>query len=461
MVFPKIDNKMALGTMLFLFLSLFVLVGCGSSDSSTSAGDATAAGSDGESGDVAIIDDIPVGFTEDGYPYRGASDAPITVYEYSDYLCPFCGRHTNQSMPALLDQYARTGKVKFVFRDFPIEALHPTADIGHLASLCVSEQGAPIFWQMHDLLFARQAQWNGLPDPSEFVVELAREVGADMDSFEKCFTSDQVAEQLAGSIEEARDLGFNGTPSFQFTIASSDEVFPFIGAQPASEFARWFDTLAANGAAPVEPTPEPRQLAIWLTADGLSPDPNRPGYTIAGDAYKGNPEAELVVVELSDFQCPSCRVHSLETQPAIDEELVETGQVMWVMKNLPVSEHNRAPLAAAAAECAGDQDRFWQMHELLFENQVEWSDSSDDEPFLALARQIDLDMSQFEDCLSGRAALEQVLNDLFEVQQSGIFRTPTFIMLYGGDAVLLEGSRETIVFIGLLENALDDAADAE
>jgi len=118
-------------------------------------------------------------------------------------------------------------------------------------------------------------------------------------------------------------------------------------------------------------------------------------------------------------------------------------------------------LAAAAAECAGDQDRFWQMHELLYENQVDWSESTVDAPFLELAKQIDLEISQFENCLTGRTALEQVMKDLFAVQQSGIFRTPTFIMLYDGDAVLLEGSRETTVFISLLENALESAVTAE
>ena len=86
---------------------------------------------------------------------------------------------------------------------------------------------------------------------------------------------------------------------------------------------------------------------------------------------------------------------------------------------------------------------------------------SDDEPFLDLARKIDLDMSLFEACLSGRSALEQVMNDLFAVQQNGIFRTPTFIMLYVGDAVLMEGSREPPVFIGILENALEEIANAE
>src|SRR2546425_1069148 len=61
----------------------------------------------------------PVGFTADGYPFRGNPNAPLTLVEYSDYLCPFCGGYFRQTLPALLEHYGRTGQVQFVFHDFP------------------------------------------------------------------------------------------------------------------------------------------------------------------------------------------------------------------------------------------------------------------------------------------------------------------------------------------------------
>ena len=69
----------------------------------------------------------PVGFTDEGYPYRGDPDAPVTLTEYSDYLCPFCARHFGQTVPTLIERYVQTGQVQYVFRDMPLVSLHPTA----------------------------------------------------------------------------------------------------------------------------------------------------------------------------------------------------------------------------------------------------------------------------------------------------------------------------------------------
>jgi protein-disulfide isomerase len=108
---------------------------------------------------------IPVGFTADGHPFRGKPDAPLTLVKYPDYLCPFCERYFSQTLPALLVKYVRTGQVKFVVHDFPLASPHPTAPRGAMATLCVAEQGATRFWQMHDALFQAQQQWSRLPDP--------------------------------------------------------------------------------------------------------------------------------------------------------------------------------------------------------------------------------------------------------------------------------------------------------
>jgi protein-disulfide isomerase len=85
---------------------------------------------------------VPVGFTAEGFPFRGEPGAPITIREYSDFECPFCVRHFVQTEPALLDEYISQGTVRMIFRDFPIESLHPNAPAAHVAALCIAEQGA-------------------------------------------------------------------------------------------------------------------------------------------------------------------------------------------------------------------------------------------------------------------------------------------------------------------------------
>jgi protein-disulfide isomerase len=152
---------------------------------------------------------------------------------------------------------------------------------------------------------------------------------------------------------------------------------------------------------------------------------------VAGDAYKGNPNAKLVMVEFSDFQCPCCQRHVLTTQPVLDKQLVATGEVLWVVKHFPLRSHPHAPVAAAA--CVGEQGQFWAMHHRLFAQMEQWATSDDLEPALGqLASDLDLDRAQFSACVQSRRPLERVLHDLSNGQGVGVRNIPTFILYAGG-----------------------------
>ena len=116
-----------------------------------------------------VFHGLPAGVTPEGWPYLGRADAPITVEEYTDFLCPFCARHATGTLPALLERYVAPGQVRYVFRDMPLASLHPTAAAGHAAARCVAQQGAPLFWAMHEALFASQDRWRSLPDPGPYL----------------------------------------------------------------------------------------------------------------------------------------------------------------------------------------------------------------------------------------------------------------------------------------------------
>ena len=398
----------------------------------------------------------PVGFTADGRPFRGKADAPLTVVEYTDYLCPFCERYFSQTLPTLLEKYVRTGQVKFVVDDFPLAALHPTAPRGAAATLCVAEQGATRFWQMHDALFQAQQQWSRLPDPTAFLAATARKVGVDMPSYDRCMASGRHDGRLQQRVAAAEALGFTGTPTFQF-VPTSGKTYTLTGAQPVEVFVRWIDALLA-GNEPPEAKPEKPELPFWAKPEGLVPDPKRPGFTIAGDPYKGNPNAKLVVVEFSDFQCPACQRHALATQPVLDDRFVNTGDVLWVAKHFPLRIHPRAPVAGAAAECAGDQGKFWAMHHRLFEDMEKWSTADDpDTALVALTADLELDRARFTACLSGRKALERVLGDLYDAQAIGVRSTPTFVLLHGGTGQALAGARSAEEFAAKLQQQVERA----
>ena len=446
---PKLDRRM--WNVLFL-AGLWLL------------GSATGAAAQGpprvqKAAAVETYQGTPVGFTADGHPFLGKPEAPLTLVEYTDYLCPFCERYFSQTMPALLEKYVRTGQVKFVVYDFPLASLHPTAPRGAAATSCVAEQGATRFWQMHDALFQAQQQWSRLADPTAFLAAAARKVGADMRAYERCMASGRHDARVQQRAAAAQALGFTGTPTFQFVQQTSGKTYTLAGAQPVNVFITWIDALLAGKEPPEAKQPEKPELPLWAKPEGLAPDLKRPGFTVAGDPYKGKPGARLVVVEFADFECPSCRRHALETQPSLDKRFVETGDVMWVAKHFPLRIHPRAPVAAAAAVCAADQGKFWEMHHGLFERVEQWSTGSDpDAALLQIAAEIKLDGAQFGTCLASRRPLEHVLRGLYDGQSVGVRNSPTFILLQGDTATAVVGTRSAEQFESVLKQQLDRTA---
>lgn len=414
-----------------------------------------------ESEDAQMYKGVEVGFTAEGYPYRGSPDAPLTIYEYSDYQCPFCARHVIQTEPALLSSFVEEGKVRFVFRDFPLEAIHPNAIPASIAANCVAEQGIVPFWQYHETLFRTQEEWGTLGDPTDFFAVQAAEIGADMTAFQACYADS--AEQQAfveASLAEGEALDFTGTPSFNFVTDEGDN-FTLVGAQPYTVFADYVETIAAGGT-PEDPSQAQRQqteqgdggIPYWATAEGLAPDPDNPGMTIAGDYYRGDPEAPMVVVEFSDFQCPFCQRHTLQTQPVLDEEFVDSGEVMWVFKHFPVqSTHPQAVSAALASECAGQQEAFWPMHDLLFETMSNWSNSGVDEYMLDLAGQLGLDVDALAACMDAPETSEAVQEDLLE-GSAFVRGTPTFVVLFEGQGRLIPGALPADQFVPALRQMM-------
>lgn len=399
---------------------------------------------------------MPMGLTAEGYPYRGDPEAPITIEEYSDYLCPFCGRHFTATLPTLLENYAAAGKIKYVYRDFPLAALHPTAAKGHEAALCVAEQGAPLFWKMHGELFQTQKEWNRLPDPAEFLRSRADKAGANLKAYDECLLSGRKKELVEESVAAGRALRFSGTPSFRFTRNATGEAYTLAGAQPVAKFNGWLDALLAGQEPPKEPEPPKPEIPFWAKPEGLAPDPARPGVTMAGDHYRGRADAPLTVVEFSDFQCPACRRHVLETQPLLDQQFVDRGKIRWVFKHRPLKEHPWAAAAAAAAECAADQGQFWAMHHLLFEKQEQWAAGEADKALPALAEALDLDRARFAGCFNGRAALERVIHDLYDAQGVATI-TPTFVLVSQGTGTLLRGAAKVDRFVSAFEKRLEEA----
>jgi protein-disulfide isomerase len=437
--------------LLLLVLMAFLVAGCApitpAADPNGQAETATADAGDPIDAPLSTTETyqgMPVGFTPEGYPFRGDPNAPVTMYEYSDYECPFCARHFVQTEPALNDALVRTGQLRVVFRDFPIEQLHPNAFAAHIASLCVADQGAALYWEMHSRLFQTQKEWANLSDPLPVFERLAGESGAAIELYRQCMETEQDAKRafINAAIVEGQRAGVSGTPSFSF-VGADGEAYLLVGAQPYERFAAYVEALAAGeaplGAERASGGEQEVQIPFWATREGWQPDPNRPGVNMAGDWYRGSLDAKVVVIEFSDFQCPFCRRHATETQPALDEEFVDTGQVLWIFKHFPLNIHPQAPAAGVAAECAGEQGKFWEMHDLLFANMSSWSVSDPSPVFADLAGRLDLDLDAFTACTNDASIADRVTGD-FNDGAPFVQGTPTFIVLFNDEGRIIPGA---------------------
>lgn len=180
----------------------------------------------------------------EGAPFKGDRKAKVTLIEFSDYQCPYCGRHFRETQPKLLSDYVQTGKVKYIFRNFPLESIHPYAFKAAEAAGCAADQGK--FWEMHDRLFENQ---NTL-GPKD-LVENARTLGLDLPKFQKCLESGKNAPQIRNDIADGEKAGMNGTPSFFLGITDPKEpkvkaLKTLKGAQPYSSFKEAIDGLLAS-----------------------------------------------------------------------------------------------------------------------------------------------------------------------------------------------------------------------
>jgi protein-disulfide isomerase len=177
-------------------------------------------------------------------PARGNASAKITMVEVSDYHCPYCRRQTLQIMPQLMAEYVNSGKVRYVFVDYPIAQLHPDAFKSHEAANCAGDQGK--YWQMHEILFT-----NSPAKDASQLVERAKMVGLDAAKFSACLSSGRHAPAINSSIARMQQLGVGGTPLTLIGLtplpgAPMKIVSSVYGAKPYAEFKAAIDAALAQ-----------------------------------------------------------------------------------------------------------------------------------------------------------------------------------------------------------------------
>jgi len=189
----------------------------------------------------AVVQVVPVAPTQQTYrrydvpagdnPSLGPANAPITIIEFGDYQCPYCRKWDLEAWPQI--QAAYPGKIRLVYRDFPLYSIHPESEAAAIAADCAGDQNK--YWEFHDLLFSDR-----LPYGKDSYIKYAAQVNLNVDQFTQCITAQKFKDNVSKNYAYASNLGVSSTPTFFVN------GIPIVGAQPFESFKQLIDKELAG-----------------------------------------------------------------------------------------------------------------------------------------------------------------------------------------------------------------------
>ncbi|HEY79967.1 MAG TPA: hypothetical protein EYP25_01945 [Anaerolineae bacterium] len=367
----------------------------------------------------------------------GNEDATITMYEWCDYAYPNCQIFHTEILPQLKSNYVDAGKLRIVHKEFPVAGGDPSV-IASFAAQCAGKQGK--YQEMADWLYSHVDAWSQQTDiqtMKDAVKPGGEAIGIeDLDAFNACIDHDAPLEDIKQDYFDGQDLEFRELPGFVmggYVInqgASADELTTIIDAILQKE---------ETGALPdtvVTVTPSPTPDTDFETEN----------VTVMGD-----PNAPVTIVEFSDYQCPFCQRHFQQVLPQLKKDYIDTGKVRYVFKDFPLSFHKQAMPAAMAAECAGEQGKYWEMHDKLFSERDKWNENPDvNNVMKQFAKELGLDEKPFNACFDSEKYKDEILADQQEGMAAGVQGTPAFFI----NGQFLSGAQPYEVFKQIIDQIL-------
>lgn len=189
--------------------------------------------------DAAILAADTAGFR--GY-VLGSDSAPLEITEYADYQCPGCQQFETLQFPTVKRQLIETGRVRWRYRDFPLDQIHPNARIAAHAAACANDQGK--YWEQHGLIYEGQSDWSPAGNPAPIFERYAQQAGLNVAEYDACMTGAKYAGRIQASHAEALLMNVGVTPTFLI----AGRLYP--GGMNSDALKRLVDSLA-----PVPPTP--------------------------------------------------------------------------------------------------------------------------------------------------------------------------------------------------------------
>jgi protein-disulfide isomerase len=352
-------------------------------------------------------------------PMKGPADAKVTIVEFSDFQCPYCSRAA-ATLDTVMKDYASDVQLAFKHNPLPF---HQQAMPAALAAEAARAQGK--FWEMHDKLFKNQTNLQRAD-----LDKYAQEIGLNMGKYKEAMEKEQGKDRIKSDMAEAEKFGARGTPNFFINGRN------FRGAQPVEAFKAVIDEEIKKADAKIASGTPRGQVYAALTQAGLdkaaAPPPPKPAAgepdanvryhaEVKGAPVKGAKDALVTIVQWSDYQCPFCS----RVEPTINKVMEDyKGKVRVVWRDLPLPFHPNALPSAIAARAAGEQGKFWEMHDKLFADQAH----EDRATFEKYAQELGLNMGKFKAALDAQKGKEAIEADSAAGGKIGAHGTPAFFV---------------------------------
>jgi protein-disulfide isomerase len=334
----------------------------------------------------------------DSFRSVGEAGAPVQVTAFCDYGYPPCSSFGREVVPALIEQYADSSEVRFVYRAFP---LSPATEKAAQAAMCAGQQDQ--YWAMNQSLYASASEWGEQEDPSSFFGTYAEDLGLDTEAFGECLSS-------GATVQEVKFDRYSGEK-----VAIDALPYIFVG------------DLKVRGETTVQSLD---RVVDWVADGGSEPEivPLGDDWHVRGD----HSTAKAVAVAFVDYADPESGDHARQVLPQLMETYVNSGQMLYVLQPWAADQGGPSTQAALAAECAGEQAKFWEMHEQIFAEQEVWIAAAEPRTvFSEYAGALDLDADEFETCLDSDWAVSRAKAGAVVAALYGVPSAPVFLFNNG------------------------------
>jgi protein-disulfide isomerase len=334
----------------------------------------------------------------DSFRSTGEAGAPVLVTAFCDYQYPPCSSFGQEVVPTLIQEYADTGQVRFVYRSF---SLSPATETAAQAAMCAGEQDQ--YWAMNESLYASASEWAEQEDPSSLFGTYAGDLGLDLQAFSNCLSSGATAMDVKADRYAGEKAAIDALP------------YVFVGSLKV----RGETTVQSLG-----------RVIDWVEDGRTEPEivPVDDDWHVRGDRST----ARAVAVAFVDYADSESADHAREVLPQLIQTYVDSGQMLYVLQPWAADQGGPSTQAAVAAECAGEQAKFWEMHEQIFTEQAAWVAAAEPRTlFSEYAGALGLDAGAFETCLDSDWAVSRAEAGAVVAALYGVPRVPIFLFNNG------------------------------